>query len=255
MNTTKNPGSNPMFNFEGHDLRLVLREGNPWFVLIDACLSLGMKDTNVTNSIKHLLADEKMVIRKDTLAGGKGTAGFPYITIISESGLYKLIMRSDKPAAKRFQDWVTREVLPALRQDGMYVMGEEKVRTGEMSEDELVLKAMTLLQKKTERLTQELGNAKAIINDNLVCLTLDGWRALNSHYLTKSQIMSMAWNLKKTLERQGVTVPTESREYTLPTGEVIDTVVKIYPKAMLDQAALELGIPVNMKFDLVAKVA
>jgi len=57
--------------------------------------------------------------------------------LVSESGLYKLIMRSDKPAAKRFQDWVTREVLPALRKDGLYVMGEEKVRTGEMSLEEM----------------------------------------------------------------------------------------------------------------------
>lgn len=43
-------------------------------------------------------------------------------------------MRSDKPAAHKFQDWVTREVLPAIRKDGMYVMGEELLRTGEMSE-------------------------------------------------------------------------------------------------------------------------
>ena len=54
--------------------------------------------------------------------------------IVSESGLYKLIMRSDKPIARYFQDWVTREVLPAVRKDGAYIMGEEKVRTGEMSE-------------------------------------------------------------------------------------------------------------------------
>lgn len=51
--------------------------------------------------------------------------------------MYRLTMRSDKPNARQFQDWVTREVLPAIRKDGMYVTGEEKVRTGEMSEDEL----------------------------------------------------------------------------------------------------------------------
>ena len=53
------------------------------------------------------------------------------ITLISESGLYKLVMRSDKPEARQFQDWVTGVVLPAIRKDGSYVMGEEKVRTGE----------------------------------------------------------------------------------------------------------------------------
>lgn len=54
------------------------------------------------------------------------------ITLISESGLYKLIMRSDKPAAREFQDWVTHVVLPAIRKDGAYIMGEEKVATGEL---------------------------------------------------------------------------------------------------------------------------
>jgi len=57
------------------------------------------------------------------------------LTLLSESGLYKLIMRSDKPTARPFQDWVTRDVLPAIRKDGAYIMGEEKVRTGEMPED------------------------------------------------------------------------------------------------------------------------
>jgi len=54
-------------------------------------------------------------------------------SIISESGLYKIIMRSDKPIAHYFQDRVTKKVLPATRKDGGYIMGEEKVRAGEMS--------------------------------------------------------------------------------------------------------------------------
>ncbi|WP_319237465.1 BRO family protein [uncultured Propionivibrio sp.] len=79
----------------------------------------------------------------------------PTATLISESGLYKLIMRSDKPGAKPFQDWVTKVVLPAIRKDGAYIMGEEKVATGELGEDELVLKAVSILQKKVERITME----------------------------------------------------------------------------------------------------
>jgi prophage antirepressor-like protein len=59
------------------------------------------------------------------------------------------------PTIKKFQDWVTKDVLPAIRKDGAYVMGEEKVRTGEMSEDEFVLKAMTMLQGKAQRFCEE----------------------------------------------------------------------------------------------------
>lgn len=75
--------------------------------------------------------------------------------LVSESGLYKLVMRSRKPEARAFQDWVTRVVLPAIRKDGAYVMGEEKVATGELSEDELVMRAMNIMSRKVDRLTQE----------------------------------------------------------------------------------------------------
>ncbi len=78
-------------------------------------------------------------------------AGRPLV-MLSESGLYKLVMRSDKPQAKRFQDWVTKDVLPAIRKDGGYIMGEEKVATGEMSEDELVFRAMEVMKNKIDRL-------------------------------------------------------------------------------------------------------
>lgn len=65
------------------------------------------------------------------------------MSVVSESGLYKLVMRSDKPEAKDCQNWVTRVVLPAIRKDGSYIQGEEHVVSerhvaGVMSEDELL---------------------------------------------------------------------------------------------------------------------
>ena len=75
--------------------------------------------------------------------------------MVNESGLYKLVMRSDKPEAKAFQDWVTRDVLPAIRKDGMYVKDEEKVLTGELSLEEMTLKVLEGLQSKVSRLTAE----------------------------------------------------------------------------------------------------
>lgn len=58
------------------------------------------------------------------LATGKGMS---QAKLLSESGLYKFVMRSDKEQARPFQDWVTREVLPAIRKDGRYIRSEEKV--------------------------------------------------------------------------------------------------------------------------------
>lgn len=106
---------------------MIDREGNPWFVAADVCRSLDFKniDTSMTHILSKLGSDEKMRAPKNPLLARQ-----PYL--ISESGLYKLVMRSDKPEARAFQDWVTRDVLPAIRKDGAYVMGEEKVRTGEI---------------------------------------------------------------------------------------------------------------------------
>lgn len=67
-------------------------------------------------------------------------------------------MRSDKPQAKEakaFQDWVTRVVLPAIHKGGAYGMGEDKVAADELSEDELVMRAMSIMYRKVERLSLE----------------------------------------------------------------------------------------------------
>ena len=60
--------------------------------------------------------------------------GNPSVNGVSESGLYKLVMRSDKPEAKAFQKWVTRTVLPAIRRDGGYVAGENGGDVTEVSD-------------------------------------------------------------------------------------------------------------------------
>lgn len=98
-------------------------DGQPWFVAADVCRVLGI--ANVSDACSKLGQTE---IRSQRL--GDGRYGRPSL-LVYESGLYKLIMRSDKPEAKAFQDWVTREVLPAIRKDGGYILGEEKVRSGE----------------------------------------------------------------------------------------------------------------------------
>ena len=143
-----------IYKFENTtEIRVVEIEGNPWFVAMDVCKAIGYAvkesgDVNTTLALKPLAADEQITYR---VSDNRGKAP----KLISESGLYKLVMRSDKPVARRFQDWVTRDVLPAIRKDGAYIMGEEKVATGEMDEDAFVLKAIEILQRKIDRLSSE----------------------------------------------------------------------------------------------------
>lgn len=95
----------------------------------DVCAVLGI--AHAASAVRSLYDDERNTVR--LMHGNRGN---PRSNIISESGLYKLVLRSDKPEARAFQDWVTRHVLPAINRDGMYVKGEEKVLTGEMSLEE-----------------------------------------------------------------------------------------------------------------------
>jgi len=95
-------------------------DGAPWFVAADVCRVLGF-NIAAHGTEPHLwgiAADEKRPVPPGLLRG-KGTGK---ATLISEPGLYRLIMRSDRPIARPFQDWVVREVLPAIRKTGGYVL-------------------------------------------------------------------------------------------------------------------------------------
>ena len=95
-----------------HQFRVIDRGGEPWFVLADVCKRLEIVQTAAAARI--LDEDEKDVFSMHTL-GGVQT-----VTIISESGLYSLILRSRKESAKKFRKWVTAEVLPSIRKSGRY---------------------------------------------------------------------------------------------------------------------------------------
>ncbi len=117
------------------------------------------------------------------LVVGNSHVSFPNrgAVIVSEARLYKLIMRSTKPEAKKFQNWVTGTVLPAIRKDGLYVRGEEKVSAGEMDLEELTLITLTRLQGENEapegkrkRLPKLwLSSRKGIITEHLEYITMD----------------------------------------------------------------------------------
>jgi len=97
---------------EDFEVRVVARGGEPWFVLGDVCRVLGLG--NPSMAARRLRDCEKGVIPIDTPGGAQETA------IISEQGLYRLVLRSDKPQAVEFQDWVVGEVLPSIRKTGSY---------------------------------------------------------------------------------------------------------------------------------------
>lgn len=142
------------FQFEGHDVRAIAIDGEPWFVGKDVAEALGYKDVNhaISNRV-----DKEDKVNSKTQGQNVPEFGQRGTWLINESGLYSLILSSKLDSAKRFKRWVTSEVLPSIRKNGGYIYGQEN-----MSEDELLSRALILansrilsLESKNEQLEEE----------------------------------------------------------------------------------------------------
>lgn len=103
--------------FQGSRIRMEIRGGEPWWVLRDVCEVLDISNPSMAAS----RLDEDDISSTEVI---DSMGRVQQATIINESGLYSLILGSRKPEAKEFKRWVTSEVLPSIRRDGMYVTPE-----------------------------------------------------------------------------------------------------------------------------------
>lgn len=140
------------FDFKGASLRTLTDEaGEPWFVLKD-CMSI-LDLGNPTETVKMFDEDEFSTAEVIDSIGRRQQA-----YIISEPGLYRLVMRSRKPEAKEFQRWVTHEVLPAIRKTGGYIP------TTDADDDMTILaKAVMIGQRTMEAQKQKIAEQQTRI--------------------------------------------------------------------------------------------
>lgn len=146
--TTFDEKSNPitLFNFNRIDVRVITKENEPWFVLNDVCKILELENSrNVTARLDN---DEKDYVHiMDAIGRERET------TIINESGLYSLILRSRKSEAKHFKKWVTSEVLPSIRKTGGYLLSPGQY--GGITKS-VVNKAVAILRKDFEKVYRDV---------------------------------------------------------------------------------------------------
>lgn len=180
VETYKFHGSDPVRVITGED-------GEPWFVAKDVCDILGI--SNNRDAIAALDDDEK-----NTVAIPDGIPGNPNKTIVSEPGLYKLVMRSRKPEAKEFQRWVTHEVLPSIRKHGGYLAGQEQ-----MTPEQMVLASMRYLESK-------ISEQQATIDDQAGQLEAQKPKVLFADAVGASDGTCLVGELAKMLTQAGYTV-------------------------------------------------
>ena len=141
-----------IFNFESKEIRTVVKDAEVYFVAKDVADILGYK--NQAEAIKdhckgvQTIKGSEMLVASDyatcVASGYSHNDAIRKWQIIPERDVYRLIMRSKLPSAEKFEEWVVGTVLPTIRKTGGYIQGEEHIE----SEDELIFRAMEVLQKK-----------------------------------------------------------------------------------------------------------
>lgn len=137
-------------------LSVVEREGEAWSIAADVCLALGLG--NVSQTLSYLDDDEKGLITNDTPGGRQS------VSIVSEPGLYSLVLRSRKPEAKPFKRWVTHEVLPSIRRHGAYVTPAKVEEL--LGDPDTMIRLLTDLKAERQRrqaLAQQIERARPAI--------------------------------------------------------------------------------------------
>lgn len=127
-------------SLEFGQIRTVIENNEPWFVGKDVAMALGYK--NISDAInKHVDCEDKGVAKCDTLGGSQD------MVIINESGLYALIFGSKLEKAMKFKRWVTNDILPSLRKNGMYATDDL------LDNPDLLIKIATQLKEEREKRT------------------------------------------------------------------------------------------------------
>lgn len=131
-----------VFHYQDNQVRTIDRDGQPWFVLKDVCEVLGLGSPHKV--AERLDEDERNQIPVIDSIGRKQE-----MSVISEPGLYNVILRSDKPEAKPFRRWVTGEVIPSIRKHGVYATAETAEKL--INDPDFLIQTFTALKEEREK--------------------------------------------------------------------------------------------------------
>ena len=145
-----------IFTYNGNEVRTVQKDGEPWWVLKDVCEVLGLK--NPTMIADRLDEDERAKFD----LGRQGETN-----IINESGLYNVILRSDKPEAKPFRKWITSEVLPSIRKHGAY-MTPETLEAAILNPDLLIRLCTALKDEQDKNKALQAANSTLAVDNQIM---------------------------------------------------------------------------------------
>ena len=209
-----------VFSYEGSEIRTVQLGGEPWWVLKDICDVLELSNPSVIAD--RLDDDEKAKVDPKQYLGSRSNEP---ATVISESGLYNVILLSRKPEAKKFKRWITHEVLPTIRKHGAYVTSAKLEEM--ISDPEAWIKVLTAL--KDERAAKERLQLEAAQNEPKVVFA-DAVSVSNGTILIGELAKILKGNgieigqnrLFEKLRQDGYLIKRQGTDYNAPTQRAME---------------------------------
>ena len=141
---------------DANEVRVVMQNGEPWFIAKDVCKILGTR----TDHVRQIVG-KKRVATINPHQMGVGNHGGRDILIINEAGLYSLVIKSEKPDAVKFQDWIVEEVLPSIRKYGAYIT-DRTLAIMKDDPDYIYKIAEMLVEEKRHRVLAESERDEAV---------------------------------------------------------------------------------------------
>lgn len=201
------------------EIRVIEIKEETWFVGKDIAEKLGYKDTS--DALKRHVDDEDKGAGEIPTPGGNQN-----MRLINESGLYSLILSSKLPSAKAFKRWVTNEILPSIRKTGGYIHTTE-----DMSDDEIMARALQVAQKTIEKKSREIEEKDKVIqlqqpkvlfadsvasSDNSI-LVGELAKLLRQNGIDTGQNRLFDW-----LRNNGYLIKRKGEDYNTPTQKSVD---------------------------------
>lgn len=210
LNTTQNSQT---FNFNGNELTVILNEQNePLFIAKEVSVILGFR--SASDATRGLDEDDKGTHKMRTLGGEQN------MVIITESGLYSLILKSRKPEAKVFKKWVTSEVLPSIRKHGAY-MTPQTIESLLTNPDLIIQLATTLKeeQQKVKSLSITIEEQKPLVEfAEALHISKDSILVGQLATILKQKGVDIGQNrLYQYLRTNGYVISKRGEQYNLPT--------------------------------------
>lgn len=212
-----------LFDFKGQSIRVFQDEnGEPWWVATDVAKVLGYRDA--VNMVRNLRGHQAGTHILSTRSAN-GTEQTREVKIISEGGLYAAILKSRRKEATAFQDWITEEVIPAIRKHGGYLTPEATKKA--ITEPDFIIRlAEELKAERAQRQTLEqtaLENrpkvefAEAVNETEDTISVADLAKLLRSHGLDIGQNRLFEW-----LRENNYLISARNMNWNAPTQRALD---------------------------------